>query len=285
MKKLFVFILLASSSLVVAGDRIGNGGDVIVCPDQKTILLDLFQGSDDWGFGPLPRQGKRDEIIAETLSEFSIVDPVIAGKFLRRAIQINDELTKLETGELARSDLVKLTKNELVNIPDEGVAELPLGCKIVQAAIQNQSTLPGEVKFTFQRDTWLSMESDTQASLILHEVIYEHMIYSGELASRSTRYLNASLHAGVLNSVLNYFKISTLFSFRNMDIVEDGPVRFFGAKKLCSVRRKWFDHSSDFPRGGTTIMVGRRNITTSHANYFEAMQILWNRHVSKGACD
>lgn len=285
MKKLLFFLPLTFSLLATAGDKVGNGGDVIVCPDNKTILLDIYQGSEDWGFSALPRKGMRSEIITDTLKSFSRVDPYIFRKILKRALELDKELFLLEQNTGYRSSILKLTKNELVNISDEGVAELPTHCKIVQAATQIQRPFPGEVKFTFQESIWLNLETDVQASLILHEVIYEHMIGTGEFSSRSTRYFTAALHSGYLDTVKNYFDVSSFFSFRNLDIAADGIVRYFGTKKNCELRRQKFKPGNSDLREGTTIIVGSRNIVTKEEDFSEALELFWRNYVAAGECD
>lgn len=285
MKSIFLTAVLFLSIPAWAGDKVGNGGDVIVCPDQRTILLDIFQGKEDWGFETIERSGTRAQIIADTLMKFQTTDPVIAQRFLARAQEIENEISMLEQNEQHKSKLVKLTKNELVNISDEGVAELPPGCEMVQAATQVQAPFPGEVKFTFQKATWLSLDPDVQASLILHEVIYEHMISVFEYSSRSTRYLNASLHAGNLDTVRGYFDVSSLFVWRNLDIVEDRMKgRTFGVTKKCVIYHSR-QNVSDNQMLVTTINIGRRNVATKTENFREAMDTFHRRYVQAGACD
>ncbi|WP_408097191.1 hypothetical protein ACJVC5_19330 [Peredibacter sp. HCB2-198] len=284
MKKLIGLMALTTSLLVHAGDRVGNGGDVIVCPTQRTVVLDIFQGGEDWGFEPVTREGTRPEIIAATLKEFSSVDSVIAAKFLARALEIEKEISELERSSQKRSKLVKFTTNDLINISDEGIAELPSGCEIVQAATQNQSPFPGEVKFTFQKDIWLSLDKDVQTSLILHEVVYEHMIEMGELSSRSARYMNAALHSGHLSNVKEYMEVSSFFAYKNLNIKVDGRYRVFGKRGACKVKlnQPTNDESS---RSGTTIMVGRMNIVSWEENFLRGMTYFTQKYASQGACD
>ena len=284
MKKLIGLMALTTSLLVHAGDRVGNGGDVIVCPSSRTVVLDIFQGNLDWGFEPIVREGKRPEIIAETLKSFTAVDPVIAAKLLARALEMEKEISQMEKSPLRRSKLVKFTTNDLINISDEGVGELPRGCEIIQAATQNSRPFPGEVKFTFQRDIWDSLDTDVQTSLILHEVVYEHMIAMGELASRSTRYFNAALHSNHLQSVKNYFEVGSLFNYKNLQIVVDGKYRIFGEKGLCKIKMNLPTHDES-AREGLTIVVNRQNIVTLEPNFQGAMNLFLEKYASQGACD
>ncbi|MFP5386841.1 MAG: hypothetical protein ACLGHN_12225 [Bacteriovoracia bacterium] len=287
MKKLISFLVLINSLAAFAhgGDKVGNGGDVIVCPGKRVELLDIFQGEDDWGFKPIKVNGSRLDTIKEVLRNFHNADPGIAWALRQRATELHKELSKLETDPSYGSSLVKLTDNVLLNISDEGVAELPQGCEIIQAATQVQSPFPREVKFTFQKDTWLSLEEDVQAALILHEVIYEHMISVGENSSRSTRYFNAALHANAITTVRDYFEISSLFGYRNLAIVDDGKVRYYGPKGKCSIQRKWFTYGESGRTGGTTIIVNGRNAVTNFEQHDWAMEQFWEKYVSRGLCD
>lgn len=282
MKILLVTVLMVLNVPLFAGDKVGNGGDVIVCPNEKTLLLDIYQGNADWGMETMLRSGNRPEIIKGTLKEFVKTDVFTANKILERALKIETEISRLEETDGTLSSLVRLTSKTLINISDEGVAEISPDCKILQAATQIQSPFPGEVKFSFQKDIWFSLERDVQASLILHEVIYELMISSGEHFSRSTRYFNAALHAGELNSVKRYFELSALFEFRNLAIEADGRSHVFGA---CSVRRERFKPGNSNQLEGTTITIGSKNIVTKKENFQDAIHYFWKRIVTEGLCD
>lgn len=285
MKTLFLVMLCTFSFSLFAGDKIGNGGDVIICPGRKTVVLDIYQGKEDWGFETVERSGTRAEIISTTLAKFKSVDPYIANKLLARAIQLEQEITSKEQDEKYYSKLVKLTKNKLVNISDEGVAELPDDCEVVQAATQIQSPFPGEVKFTFQKSIWNTLETDVQASLILHEVIYEHMISVKEEFSRSTRYFNAALHADRLGTVRTYFEMSELFSFRNLAIIDDGQVRVFGEREHCSVLKKRELQVRNELSITTTIVVGSVNVVSRSKDFSVAMNVFMKKYVSNNLCD
>lgn len=284
MKKLIGLVALTTSLFVHAGDRVGNGGDVIVCPTSRTVVLDIFQGGVDWGFESVVREGSRSQIITDTLAKFTLVDPVNGAKFLARALELNKEITRLEGSVQVRSKLVKFTLNDLINISDEGIGELPRGCEIVQAATQNQSPFPGEVKFTFQKEIWQNLDADVQASLILHEVVYEHMIAVGEPSSRSARYFNAALHANQLETVKNYMDVSNIFNFKNLQLVVDGKFRNYGEKGLCKIKLNLPTHDES-GREGMTIIVNRQNIATLEPNFKVAMRLFWEKYASQGACD
>lgn len=283
---IFIFLILITVNFpLLAGDKIGNGGDVIVCPGVKTILLDLYQGSEDWGFNATDRIGSRSEIIAETLNDFIKTDVFIGTKLYQRALEIEKEITQLETDSTYRSKLVKLTQNKLVNISDEGVAELPEGCEIVQVAAQVQIPLPREVKFTFQKNVWSQLDPSAQSSLILHEVIYEFLISVEETSSRSTRYFNAALHAGYFDQVKGYFEVSGFFKFKNLLIETNRRERVFGANKKCVVKREIFRPSNGQLGEGTTITINRKSIFVKESDFDDAMKYFWKYYVSVGACD
>lgn len=289
MKK-FLTVFLMMNSLVAfghgggGGDKVGNGGDVIVCPDRNVELLDLFQGTVDWGFSPLAIKGQRKDIIQSLLKDLQQIDPYVGNILLKRAMELENELSAAGSGK-SKSRLLKLTENELVNISDEGVAELPKGCKILQAATQIQRPFPGEVKFTFQKKIWNDLDAFAQSSLILHEVVYEHMIKVGENSSRSARYFNAALNAGAFTSVKKYFEISGLFDFRNLDIQDDARTRFFGLKRLCNIKRDYVRMTEASNFGGTTIHVGRWPVLSNVEDHDTAMITFWKKYARNGVCD
>ena len=286
MKSQILFVLGVSLlvNAYAGGDGIGNGGDIIKCPQKPDEVLDLFQGRLSWGFGPILRDGSRVEIITKTFSKFSSVDSTVARKILARSLEMEKELATLERDAAKTSKLVKFTKNDLVNVPDEGIAELPPECEMIQAATQNQRPFPGEVKFTFHRPTWENLTTFAQASLIVHEAVYEHMISVKELPSRSTRYFTAALFAGGVDTVKGYIDMSSLFEFRNLDIREGEAIRKFGAKGICTVKRFKFE-APNFRERGTTIAVGNQFAARSEEFFDEAMNVFWQKYATRGDCD
>jgi hypothetical protein len=237
----------------------------------------------DWGFDYKFNSLGRRELLHEAMENLLLVDSVIGKKLLNRSLEIEKEITLLELNPKHKSLIVRLTKNKLINIADEGVSELPAECELIQAATQIQIPFPGELKFTFQKNVWDQLDPLAQSSLILHEVVYEHMISIGEASSRSTRYFNAALHGGELNNVQGYFYISSLFNFKNLNI-EPNTERFFGPKKSCLLSIRRFRSESGIMEDGATVIVNGKNRVTNEVDLLKALRIL-DVSAQRGFCD
>ena len=174
---LVLFALPAS-----AGNRVGNGGDVVICPEKST-LLDFYERP------PVAAAGAKDyqAILAQRIAALAKAAPKLAEQYGRRAKSIGNEID-------FKAD-VKLTdvKDSLHAFePDDD------NCKVRQIAIrQNQ---PVGKRFLIDDRSWKALDAQNKAGLILHEIIYEHLAKLGQTDSRKVRKLNAHIFSSAIET-------------------------------------------------------------------------------------
>ncbi len=166
------------------GNRVGNGGDVIVCEKTKE-LLDLFEGD-------LPAEEKAKTDPATT----SLTPEALAGLKIQ-ALEKLDPTRYAQFKNRIRSMQAEIEwkKNaNLVDIPDSEHLVLPKKCTLVQAAIRRTKVAKGEKTFLFDLDLWEELPPRDAAALLTHEVIYEYFSKLGEVNSVKARKYNVKLY-------------------------------------------------------------------------------------------
>lgn len=187
--------LLLYSLISIAGNEVGNGGDVIICKDSVK-LLDYYEAADLGFFVSEPKDNKKyEKIIYDLLEEFQNIDDKLARQYKKRMEEISKEIE-------FKSSIV------LTDIPDSNHEALPTGCRLEQIAIRRNEEKNGKL-FLISKDLWNKMDNTNKAGLILHEIIYEHFLYLGEKDSRKARFMNALIsHIGSKKNLqTNYKKI------------------------------------------------------------------------------
>lgn len=165
------------------GNRVGNGGDIVNCGKESTIL-DFWEV---WRFkGPMQTEaGDTDKIILEKIiSRLGRVAPDLASQYRRRAQTIFDDIDF--------SDEVKP-----IELKDSLHAYEPQDekCKVQQLAIRIGVPPAGAKRFIVHKGRYQALSPAAQAGLIMHEIIYEHLGRLGESDSRRVRKLVAHLFA------------------------------------------------------------------------------------------
>ena len=195
--KLFVCWLLAAIGLVPWGlhgeiDR-GNGGDVVVCPDNhedleggKISMLDYYETQKKWNL--VPNLGGAELTVLEKveliLSRIREMDPLRYKKYHEYVDLFFEE-------SLIEPDL------RIPEINDDGVIRLPNdSCSIEQIAAQMEPELPGDKRYYIKKELYDQLSRNSKAALILHEVLYRDALQSGHQNSRRVRYFNAYLMSG-----------------------------------------------------------------------------------------
>lgn len=155
MFKLLALFLLVN--LAHAGNSVGNGGDVVICP-HSTELLDLYEAKELYKKNLITLNENHKVIIKERLS--------ILGKLS----------SKLEALYLKKINAYKIAfKNEIVlkDLKDENHVFIPKNCSLKQIAHRRNEASPA-YDIIINDDYWKKLNNVNQASLIMHEVIYDH---------------------------------------------------------------------------------------------------------------
>lgn len=180
MKTLLALLtVLISLQVFASGNRVGNGGDVIACPN-KTNILDFYEAS-------LPLKSYKLEqsynnIVNDVLTNLERFNSVQSGQYKKRFVDFLAE-TEFKSGA------------SLVNIKDSKHFFEPKdnNCKILQIAIRRNEVSDSMKRFLIDEDLWNKLSERDKAGLVLHEIIYEHFFKLGEEDSIKARSINAYL--------------------------------------------------------------------------------------------
>lgn len=175
-----LLISLVSTSVLASGNRVGNGGDAIVCGKRKKTaeILDFYEVE------ALPRtkidtKKKPVEILAMRFVELKKLHPALAETFEKRLATIENEI------EFRKSA-------KLVDIEDSLHDSVPADptCAFVQAAIRRHEPAPDQKRFIFDESVWRLLDTHSKAGLLAHEIIYEYFYKLGDRDSRKARAMN-----------------------------------------------------------------------------------------------
>ena len=171
--------------LASAGNDVGNGGNAVVCRNtngsiRSAELLDFYEARRMRGI--LPQLGSADlpvEVkLSIALSSFEKKSPFLAAYLNERASAFSNEALFLDGAALEP-------------IPDSHHLAHPVGCDVEQLAIQRVPTFPEDKRYTVNNDIWMSLDNDSKAGLILHEVLYGMVLSLPN--STGIRYVNSLL--------------------------------------------------------------------------------------------
>lgn len=176
MKKAALITALALPAAAHAGHVVGNGGDVIVCPD-RVEMLDLFEGSlfgvrSDPAFASL----NAESVLAQVLARLARVDPVRAERLTVQA----------EDFWIQTSGLRDIALND---VPDSEHILIPAKCRLEQIALQNLPQPNPYRMFVVNLDLWERLNGLNRAALLLHELLYREAVAAGHKDSRRVRQL------------------------------------------------------------------------------------------------
>jgi hypothetical protein len=194
-------LLAASPSAFAQGSSggVGGGGDQLVCTRNGVTtyeLLDLVEGS-----SPLPHdlipfeldlapQGTLAQTYAAALVRLSQVDPERAETYLKRGLEIIQDLETLRANPNAETRLVLSAPIQIADIDDEDQVYdyAEIGCpNSSKVQMVRQDQINGVTIFTFNLQLLNRMNPVHQTATILHEVVYEEMRLQGATQSRLAR--------------------------------------------------------------------------------------------------
>lgn len=209
MKILILLIICLGLSAWAGGDRVGNGGDVVICQNAKYPAIELldFHEAREKSI-PLASLKAKDylskvkEVLGQTIKD---VQPARYRRYL-------EWINTFEAESQFRSQV------NLPDIDDSGLVILPVGCSMRQAVIQltSEAVSDGEPRYIIDQEVWSQLDEMNRAGLLLHEMIYREIIASNSIqnvTSMRVRNLNRILFGS--DFVLeNYFKMATkMFGF------------------------------------------------------------------------
>ena len=181
--------IISTNSAFAMGGADAGGGNVVFCQKGPSAqALDLYEANlrglkVDLGGSDLTVPQK----VELALSRLAAVDSV-------RAKNYRDEFKQFWKNSALLPNI------ELVSSEDSHHTVIPSGCVVKQAARQATPAFPEDKYFTISMDLWNLMDSDSQAALILHEIVYKEMIHQKvkpQHDSVSARYMVGKLVSGI----------------------------------------------------------------------------------------
>lgn len=163
-------VLFFICNLSYAGNSVGNGGDVVLCP-QSTELLDLYEAKELYKRNLITSNEDYKSIINERLSNLGKLSPALESLYLK----------KLNSYKIAfKKDIV------LKDLKDENHVFIPKNCSLKQIAHRINESGPA-YDIIINDDYWKKLSNVNQAGLIMHEVIYDHFRFFKVINSSGVR--------------------------------------------------------------------------------------------------
>lgn len=159
------------------GNGVGNGGDVVVCKDH-TEILDFVESRLMKQFMIIPTVKKIEfvELARQRVAKIKNLDKRLFEQYSKVLSTISSRIVFIENAQFR-------------DIPDSFEIAIPKDCKLEQLAIQQE--IDGKIMIHISKILWDKLDNVNKAGLILHEIIYEHLLVTGEVNSIKARRLNA----------------------------------------------------------------------------------------------
>lgn len=172
-----ILTLVMVPLLSYAQDRVGNGGDVLVCPGQKMILLDTYElttTGQELGFDATTQDPFLK--VERKITELSKISKLRGARYL-------EWLSSFPREAQFRAGI------ELPDIDDTGLVVIPRGCKLEQIAVQAKSEDVPVLgyRYIINKDLWDQLDPDNQAVLLMHELVYREQLTANPKVLSSLR--------------------------------------------------------------------------------------------------
>lgn len=188
--KVLILIALLTGPLALAGNRVGNGGDVVFCEKANSWeILDFHEAR--LNSVEITASGKSDPwvIMGERLKTIKQLAPKLYAQYSRR----------LKT---MKSDIEFRDNVELTDVEDSLHAAVKKGCRVQQAALRVGFPKYNKDKpFVISNDLWKKLSANEQAGLLMHELIYEHFYKLGVKDSRPVRQFVSLVFSEKMNNM------------------------------------------------------------------------------------
>ncbi len=182
----FTFHLYAQEKLS-NGNGVGNGGDAVVCSEQVE-LLDFVESRLMKRYTIISDSKKLAfmELAKERVATLKGLDARLFEQYSKVLSTFTDRLVFIENAQFR-------------DIPDSFEIAIPAGCKLEQLAIQQE--IDNKTMIHISKKLWEKMDVVNKAGLILHEIIYEHLLTTGEVNSIKVRKLNSLIFSGDIDKM------------------------------------------------------------------------------------
>ncbi|MGE3974000.1 MAG: hypothetical protein AB7F59_05690 [Bdellovibrionales bacterium] len=257
MKRTITFISFLAAFFTAytsSGGNVGNGGFVIKC-GETTQLFDYYQ-AEIAGTHVLQNPGKNlNDKVEYLLKRLETIDPNRAKNYRFQFKYWNDQPELPIEGIHLNS--MQAADPRLQKAFGLGPVSIPQNCELILAVQQLFPKLDstGSAQLQVQRfgPVWNSLDLDTKAGLVLHELFYEEYLLrqAQPPTSESVRKLNGLLGSKEFLKFTKAEWIKELWSQRYSPIFPD----FNNEKTILDISYRKGPHPSDyliFPLGSTT---------------------------------
>lgn len=179
MNFLFSVVLLLESQQAFATNKVGNGGNVVICK-SKAQILDFYENGVEEPTSNSTSKDKAEKIVENQIGKLKTIAPELHAQYRQRLQTIVSEFDFKEDVRL-------------IDTKDSHHSFVPASkdCEVVQTIIRKNTVTEEEKRFLVDKKTWNKISTYQQAGLVLHEIIYEHFSKLGEKDSIKARKLNA----------------------------------------------------------------------------------------------
>lgn len=193
--KLFILsicLLVIPSALATVPNDAGNGGYGIVCKNPngslRVMLLDFYEAKFRKIFYSLGINNTVEEKVRVALDRLGRLDDKRAKRYQERA----DSFMK------NASFFPNITLRGKIDFVT-GIIEN--GCDVGLVALQKKPRFEEDKLYTISEDLWKGMNNDHRAGLILHEIVYQDALDSGQPDSVGTRYFVGTIASKKLEAM------------------------------------------------------------------------------------
>ncbi len=186
---------------MASGDRVGNGGDVVVCGD-KVELLDIYEAK---------RKGFKFLEIKDNAPEIMLKDVLTERLLPFQKMRASKYLKDLEQ---FYSESEMLSGIHLNDVDDSGVVAIPVGCELQQIIVQlsDDDIQSDGFRYTVNKDLWDKLDNFNKMALMLHELIFKEIIESKSGSSLVVRSMVGQLLKDKMDNVIYLNSISKIKS-------------------------------------------------------------------------
>lgn len=211
-EKFLILVIIVSIWIpyihVWANDRVGNGGDVVVCGDNIE-LLDIYEAK----LNNIKLRSFKNSEHIKMLEELL--------KTLFKDINPKKSDVYLEFYKNMPQELRMIPNIHLNDVDDAGVVAIPAGCSLEQIVIQlAEDDIPSDgFRYTFNKDLWDKLDEYNKMALLLHELVYRDAIENKRVGGMVVRSIIGQLlnsNIDLLKYFTSYYKLSDNIEYKSL---------------------------------------------------------------------
>lgn len=196
--------ILASLILMTnayAGDRAGNGGDVLVCNTRQRPAIQFFDiyEAQSKGFELELNEVSIYSNLKKAIARLAVIDKVNAEEIEKGIEAFANDIMMYERGESRYLQVTTFSNDMLIDIQDTIETTIPRECEIQQLVIHNKSPFWRGKPFTIAKKLWDKLSVKDKSMAVIHEALYIHFSSKGWNDSRFVRHLNSVLNSSAFS--------------------------------------------------------------------------------------